>query len=141
MVVLLQLRFHVKCAISFLSELYVTFFPGIRKNSFAHYDYNDVQRNMVAYRQSTAPVYNPALIPRKLPVLVVSGGRDWTAPPLGLNQFLSQLRGPAQSINLTNYAHYDLTFSVNREKDIYLPIVSFLESSQFDGEGSELPDV
>jgi lysosomal acid lipase/cholesteryl ester hydrolase len=115
------------------------FSPGIRKNSFAHYDYNDVQRNMVAYRQSTAPAYNPALIPKNLPVLVVSGGRDWTAPALGLSQFVSQLRGPAQSINLTNYAHYDLTFSANREKDIYLPIVSFLESSQFDGESSELP--
>lgn len=105
--------------------------PGIRKNTWQHYDYNNGESNYVAYGQPTSPIYNPALIPATLPVLVIAGDKDWTAPRQGINVFLTQLQNSATLVNLSNYAHYDLTYSATRENDVYMPILQFLEGPTF----------
>lgn len=66
-----------------------------------------------------------------MPILIIGGGRDWTAPPQGISTLTSQMQKPATFVNLTNYAHYDLYYSVHREEDIYLPILKFLEGPEF----------
>lgn len=106
--------------------------PGIRQNTWAHFDYFPrTERNMMAYNQPTPPSYEPAQIPATIPVLIILGGQDWTAPPHGINMFMTQLQQVPHVVNLTKYAHYDLIFSATRENDVYLPILSFLESSLF----------
>ena len=104
---------------------------GIRTNSFAHYDYGNAARNVKAYGRATPPAYNVGQIPRRMPILIFGGGRDWFAPPQGIRLLLSQLQQQATFVNLTNYAHYDLLFSVRRETDIYLPTLQYLEGPQF----------
>lgn len=104
---------------------------GIRTNNFAHYDYGNPARNVQAYGQADPPAYNVEQIPRRLPILIVGGGRDWFAPPQGIRLLLSQLLQQVTFINLTNYAHYDLQFSVRRETDVYLPILQYLEGPKF----------
>ncbi|KAG0558874.1 hypothetical protein KC19_10G060900 [Ceratodon purpureus] len=104
---------------------------GIRTNNFAHYDHGSSARNMQAYGRTTPPAYNVGLIPRRMPVLIVAGGRDWFAPSQGIRLLLSQLQQQATLINMTNYAHYDLEFSVRREVDVYLPVLQYLEGPKF----------
>ncbi|CAK9857777.1 unnamed protein product [Sphagnum jensenii] len=105
---------------------------GIRQNTWAHFDYFPrTELNMMAYNQPTPPSYEPAQIPATIPVLIILGGQDWTAPPHGINMFMTQLQQVPHVVNLTKYAHYDLIFSATRENDVYLPILSFLESSLF----------
>ena len=105
---------------------------GIRTNNFAHYDYGSAASNILAYGRPTQPAYNVAQIPSRLPILVVVGGSDWAAPPQGTSRLVSQMQQPATIVNLTNYAHFDLFFSVKRETDIYMPILQFLEGSDFE---------
>lgn len=119
-----------------LTRVYILTFSmtlptGIRTNTFAHYDYGSALRNMQAYGRPAAPVYDVALIPTRMPVLIIGGGQDYEAPPHGIRLLLSQLHQPAMFINLTNYAHYDLGFSMYREKDIFQPILKFLEGQTF----------
>lgn len=104
---------------------------GIRTNRFARYDYGSAASNYATYGQPTAPNYNLAQIPRRMPVFVIAAGRDWTAPPSGTLTFMQMLQMPALLLNLTNYAHYDLSYSVNRVNDVYLPILRFLEGQEF----------
>jgi len=105
---------------------------GIRTNSFQRFDYGSAASNVKAYGQPNPPAYNIAQIPSQLPILIIGGGRDWTAPPEGTNNLVSQMQKPATFVNLTNYAHFDLYFSVHRETDIYLPILQFLEGPEFE---------
>jgi pimeloyl-ACP methyl ester carboxylesterase len=113
-------------------DLACNYGPGIRQNTWAHFDYFPrTERNMMAYNQPTPPSYEPAQIPATIPVLIILGGQDWTAPPHGINMFMTQLQQVPHVVNLTKYAHYDLIFSATRENDVYLPILSFLESSLF----------
>jgi len=104
---------------------------GIRTNHFQQFDYGTAAGNLRAYGQPTPPAYNAADIPSKLPILIIGGGRDWYAPPQGTNNLMSQMQKPATLVNLTNYAHFDLYFSVHRETDIYIPILQFLEGPDF----------
>jgi len=66
-----------------------------------------------------------------MPVLIIGGGQDYEAPPHGIKLLLPQLQQPAVFINLTNYAHYDLGFSVYQQADMYLPILNYLEGPKF----------
>ncbi|XP_024362791.1 triacylglycerol lipase 1 [Physcomitrium patens] len=100
---------------------------GIRTNRFARFDFGSPALNNATYGQPTSPDYNPEQIPRRMPVFIIAGGRDWTSPPSGTITFMRMLEMPARLLNLTNYAHYDLTFSVNRENDVYAPILRFLQ--------------
>ncbi|KAG0587758.1 hypothetical protein KC19_2G189200 [Ceratodon purpureus] len=104
---------------------------GIRTNNFAYYDYGSSARNMQAYGRPTPPVYNVGRIPRRMPILIIAGGRDWYSPSQGIRLLLSQLQQQAILINLTNYAHYDLEFSVRRETDMYVPILRYLGGPRF----------
>ncbi|BBN12124.1 lysosomal acid lipase/cholesteryl ester hydrolase [Marchantia polymorpha subsp. ruderalis] len=103
---------------------------GVRSNTWQHYDYGVEWRNAMAYDgRPFPPAYNPGDIPATLPVFVVLGERDACAPAAGVRLFLSLLKGHPTSLSLPNYAHYDLTYSVNRTQDIFNPILDFLSSS------------
>ncbi len=103
--------------------------PGIRTDSWAKFDYGDYIRNRLAYGVWTPPSYSPELIPPTLPVFVIYGGQDWTAPAHGVRTFIARLRQPPTVLFMPHYAHDDLTYSVTREADLFQPILSFLEAN------------
>ncbi len=103
--------------------------PGIRTDRWAKFDYSDYIRNRLAYGVWTPPSYSPELIPSTLPVFVIYGGQDWTAPAHGVRTFIARLRQPPTVLFMPRYAHDDLTYSVTREADLFQPILSFLEAN------------
>ncbi|BBN10008.1 lysosomal acid lipase/cholesteryl ester hydrolase [Marchantia polymorpha subsp. ruderalis] len=100
---------------------------GVRTNTWSHYDYRSPVNNTLAYGVPYAPAYYPEDIPPYLPVLVIYGGQDEYAPPNGNRYFLSRFRGRSKTVFLPSYAHYDLSYSVNRTQDVFIPILQFLE--------------
>lgn len=66
-----------------------------------------------------------------MPVFIIAGGQDYEAPPHGIRMLISQLQPGVEFLNLTEYAHYDLGFSMYREPDMYLPILKYLEGAIF----------
>ena len=100
----------------------------IRSGKFAKYNYRTSAQNQRAYNRTLAPSYDLSLIPPSLPIFLVSGENDWFADKKNIQKLRANLPQDPTFLEVPKYAHFDLIFSESIAKDVYTPIIEYLQS-------------
>lgn len=101
----------------------------VEKGKMHFYDYGDAERNMAAYGQKEAPIYNLTRI-RSRSISLWHGGKDILASPTDVDILKNDLSVPVDDRFITEvpFGHYDLLFGVNVTQLVNIPSLKVIES-------------
>ncbi|XP_021890150.1 triacylglycerol lipase 2-like [Carica papaya] len=101
----------------------------MREGTIKMYDYNDENKNMEHYGQSTPPVYDMTSIPNDLPIFLSYGGADALSDVNDVKLLLDSLKDHDSDKLVIqyreDYAHADYVMAANAKQDVYDPLIAF----------------
>lgn len=100
----------------------------LRTGVFAKYDYGNPASNLEHYGVPEPPVYDIRKIPKTLPLLILSGGKDQLAAPEDVHRFRSELQDHnIHNLHIEEFSHLDFSNGMTAKDVLYPYIVEFMK--------------
>lgn len=103
----------------------VHFAQMVKAGKFQMYDFGSKKKNLDHYGQTHPPVYNLTKV--NVPVVVMSGGKDWLADPQDVTYLLSQLPNVVKHLQIAQWDHLDFVWGMDAPRLIYHPIIEMMK--------------
>lgn len=100
----------------------------VRTGVFANYDYGNPATNLEHYGVPKPPVFDIRKIPKTLPILILSGGKDQLADPEDVRRVRSELKyHNIHNLYIDEFSHLDFSNGMTAKDVLYPDIVEFMK--------------
>ncbi|XP_074335449.1 triacylglycerol lipase 2-like [Apium graveolens] len=100
----------------------------LRTGVFGKYDYGNPITNLEHYGVPEAPVYDIRKLPKTLPILILSGGKDQIASPQDVHRLRSELKDHnIHHLYLDEFSHLDFSNGMTSKDVLYPDVIKFMK--------------